>query len=182
MQRSTKAGKAFWDWYANKNARLHTWQAHIPAQWRFCFLLWKQWWKIARDVSVMSAICIPLMFSQKIQDLKTHNILNQHSQNLSFLSSCSAHRGDATSEYSRRHRAPSAQLWRGNSCNSPLPLTFPGGEKKPSQSDKAVTSYWTLTHSCKFCRLSSTWCYPSQGNCCFYKVYTVLKHHGQKFE
>lgn len=47
--------------------------------WSGNFLLWKQCWKIARDVSVMSTICIPLMFSQKAQDLKTHHALNNQS-------------------------------------------------------------------------------------------------------
>lgn len=58
--------------------------------WSENVLLWKQCWKIVRDISVMSTICIPLLFSQKTQDLKPHNMLNNRSQIFSsFLSSCS---------------------------------------------------------------------------------------------
>lgn len=59
--------------------------------WSGNFLLWKQCWKIAGDVSVMSTICIPLIFLQKTQDSKPHNVLENHRQSFSSLvSSCLA--------------------------------------------------------------------------------------------
>lgn len=146
--RRTEARKAFWDWYANENTRLHTWQLHIPVKWNFfCF---ESSVETAGDVSVMSTICIPLIFPQKTQDSKPHNVLENHRQSFSSLvSSCLALQLGGSLWHSSAMKcillAPeTGQLQL-------LPVVHPPGRGKESQREvtKAITSYWTLTLSSK---------------------------------
>lgn len=123
--------------------------------WSGNFLLWKQCWKIAGDVSVMSTICIPLIFPQKTQDAKPHHVLENHRQEFQQprfqLLGPAAGRQPLTQQHHEvrplrsRDRAAAAPSYSSPSWE---------GERKPKRSDEPVTSYWTPTLSCKPCSLS----------------------------
>lgn len=84
---------------------------HVSWGLGFFFFLLKQCWNIAWDLSVMPTICTLFMFSQKTKDLKIHNMLNHHSQNLSsYISSCSALQLICNSEYSSSHWVTSGDV------------------------------------------------------------------------
>lgn len=120
--------------------------------WSWNFLLWKQCRKIARDVSVMSTICIPLVFFQKMRDLKTHNMLNNHSQNFQQLHFQLLSMATAD----RQPLDAAAVPWGRAAAVLPTSHT-PRTGKEPKRRDKPVTGCWTQTHSYKFCNSSSIW-------------------------
>lgn len=86
----------------------------------------------------MSAICIPLMFSQKTKASKPHNALENRRQSSSSLGCSWEAASDTAAEW-----GASSYLQRQGCCSSFLQVTLLGGEGKPKRSDKPVTSYRT---------------------------------------